>query len=317
MSTGEKNQVMKSIKVWRMNDRLWNWCGFGLGGLILTVLLWGCTMTSTQKQTLTVEDMSGSFEVGAIISARMGQPVALEDLLEDLTDSRIIYVGEKHTNPAHHKIQLQIIEAAYDKNPNLIVGMEMFDHTYQDVLNLWSGGDLSEKAFLRKSHWYANWRYDYSLYREILEFIKAHNIRLVGLNIPNHIPPKIREGGIENLSDADKAHLPQEIDTSKSDHREYLKKIFEGHRHHFKREVEFEDFYAAQSVWEDAMAERIAKNLNDDVMVVLAGNGHIQFKYGIPDRAYKQTGTTFRTVYLAPVGSKVERDIADYIWVTQ
>jgi uncharacterized iron-regulated protein len=199
----------------------------------------------------------------------------------------------------------------------MVVGMEMFDHTYQDVLDLWSKGKLTQKEFLRKTHWYANWRYDFSLYSDILEYIKQHNIRLVGLNIPNYIPPKIREGGIENLSDEEKAHLPRKIDTTNTDHRAYLKKVFEEHKSHFKREVEFEDFYVAQVVWEDAMAEMVANNLNDSVMVVLAGNGHIQFKYGIPDRVYKQTAAPFRTIYLAPVGSEIKRDIADYIWVTQ
>jgi hypothetical protein len=49
---------------------------------------------------------------------------------------------------------------------------------------------------------------------------------------------------------------------------------------------------------------------------VLAGNGHIQFKYGIPDRAFSRTDEAFRTIYPAPVGDVVELDIADYIWVT-
>lgn len=64
------------------------------------------------------------------------------------------------------------------------------------------------------------------------------------------------------------------------------------------------------------MAEMISQHLKDDVMVVLAGNGHIQFKYGIPDRAYERTGVSFRTIYPAPAGDEVELDIADYIWVT-
>jgi len=51
-------------------------------------------------------------------------------------------------------------------------------------------------------------------------------------------------------------------------------------------------------------------------MVVLAGNGHIQFKYGIPDRAYSRTGISFRTIYTAPAGDVVELAVADYIWVT-
>jgi uncharacterized iron-regulated protein len=71
-----------------------------------------------------------------------------------------------------------------------------------------------------------------------------------------------------------------------------------------------------QAVWDDAMAQMISQNLKDNVMIVLAGNGHIQFKYGIPDRAFKRSGEPFRTIYLAQVGGKVQLDIADYIWVT-
>jgi uncharacterized iron-regulated protein len=314
MPTGEKNQDMKCIKAFSTSDRLIKWPGILLSGLMLTVWLWGCAVAPSKK--LRIEDISKPFEEGTIISSKLGEPVSFEDLARDLNSCRITYVGEKHTNVAHHKIQLQVIQAVYQSHPDMAVGMEMFDHTYQGVLDQWSKGELTQTDFLRKSQWYANWRFDFSLYRDILEFIKEHNIRLVGLNIPSYIPPRIREGGVENLSDEDKAHLPQHIDTSKSAHRDYLKKVFESHKHHFKREVEFEDFYAAQCVWEDAMAETIAKNLNDAVMVVLAGNGHIQFKYGIPDRAYELTGAPFRTIYLAPAGSEVKRDIADYIWVT-
>ena len=79
----------------------------------------------------------------------------------------------------------------------------------------------------------------------------------------------------------------------------------------------FEYFYMAQCVWEDAMAQAIAENLNADVMVVIAGNGHIQYKYGIPDRAFRRTDAPFLTIYPASVGGEVELGIADYIWVTK
>jgi uncharacterized iron-regulated protein len=264
-----------------------------------------------------IKEISESFEEGTIFSSKLALPVTFEQLMDDLNRCRITYVGEKHDNKAHHEIQLQIIQAVFENHPNMTVGMEMFDHTYQDILDLWSKGELTKDDFLRKSHWYANWRFDFSLYSDIFEFIKKHHIKLVGLNIPNYIPPKIREGGIENLSEEEKAHLPRQIDTSISSHREYLKDVFERHKSHFKHEVKFEDFYAAQVVWEDAMAEMIAKSLKESVMVVLAGNGHIQFKYGIPDRVYKLNDASFRTIYLETIGGEVERDIADYIWVTQ
>ena len=315
MPAGGKNQVMKYINTLPTSDRLIKWPAFFLSGLVLTVFLWGCSVAPDKK--LQVEDIAKSFEEGTIFSARLGAPVSIGELMQDLESCRITYVGEKHSNTAHHKIQLQIIQSVYRNNPNMVVGMEMFDHTYQEVLDSWSAGKLDEETFLRKVHWYANWRFDYALYRDILNFIKENQIRVVALNIPSDITKKIRVGGVENLRIEEKEHLPENIDLSYAAHRDYVQKVFEDHQSHFRGNVKFEDFYAAQAVWEDIMAERIAKNLADSTMVVLAGNGHIQFKYGIPDRAYKQTGVSFRTIYLEPIGSEIKRDIADYIWVTK
>ena len=138
---------------------------------------------------------------------------------------------------------------------------------------------------------------------------------LVGLNIPSHIQRKIARGGIESIFGDDKKHLPEKIDLSTTAHRAYVEKVYRRHQHMGALD-NFEYFYMAQCVWEDVMAEAIAQNLNGDTIVVLAGNGHIQFKYGIPDRAFRRTGASFRTIYLASVGGEVELGIADYIWVT-
>jgi uncharacterized iron-regulated protein len=314
MPTREKNQVMKHIYAKQKIDRFTKRAGCFFAGLTAMIFLWGCVVTPTKK--LIIQDTDQSFEEGVIISTKLGSSVSFKELIADLNSCQIVYIGEKHANVSHHRIQLEVIQALFKKHSNLIVGMEMFDHTYQDVLDMWSAGELDQKDFLKKSHWYANWRFDFSLYHEILEFIKENHIRLVALNIPNHIPPKIREGGIDTLREDEKKHLPQVIDTANRAHRDYLEKVFDGHKHHFKGEVGFENFYTAQSVWEDAMAEMIFQHLKNDVMVVLAGNGHIQFKYGIPDRAYNRTGTSFRTIYTAPAGDVVELAVADYIWVT-
>jgi uncharacterized iron-regulated protein len=62
------------------------------------------------------------------------------------------------------------------------------------------------------------------------------------------------------------------------------------------------------------MARAIADNLADGIMVVLAGNGHIQNKFGVPNRAFARTSAPFKTIYLATAGDKVRRQTADYIW---
>jgi uncharacterized iron-regulated protein len=203
------------------------------------------------------------------------------------------YVGENHTSAAHHGVQLRVIRALHARDPRLAVGMEMFDRSYQAVLDDWSAGALDEDDFLHRTHWYANWRFDFGLYRDVLQYAKANHIRLVALNLPFSIPPKIRVGGIEYLSPCEKGFLPAEVDTTIAAHREYSQKIFG--MHDFKTRVRFEDFYLAQCVWEDVMAESVAK-AGADRMVVLAGNGHIS---SIRHPRARLHATAFPTAQLA------------------
>ena len=280
-------------------------------GLAAISILWGC---AGKSETVVIKDTSRAFKPDTIISAKTGETVTFDQLMADLNRHQIIFVGEKHTNAAHHDVQLKIIKNVFKNNPSMRVGMEMFDRSYQQVLGLWSAGALDEERFLRKVQWYANWRYDFALYRDILQFIKENRIKVVALNIPFHIPSRIRVGGIDNLLDTDKKYLPKEIDTSQPAHRSYVEKVF--NQHQFKSSVKFEDFYMAQCVWDEVMAESVAADLGTKQIVVLTGNGHIQFKYGIPDRTFRRTGVSFRTVYLASGGQEVDLEIADFIWVT-
>jgi uncharacterized iron-regulated protein len=264
-------------------------------------------------RTTLIKDMATSFKAGTIISAESRGPVSLDTLMADLVRVNLVYVGEQHNASMHHRIQLEVIKELYKKDPTLAVGMEMFDVTYQSVLDLWSAGDMDWPTFLKRTHWYANWRFDDHLYVNILEFIREKNIRLVGLNLPFCLPPKISIGGIDSLGPDDRKYLPETIDTRNAAHRAYLEEIFK--THHFKQDKDFENFYEAQCVWEESMAESIAKNLNHGKMVVLAGNGHIIRKFGIPQRAFHRTKADYKTIYLASPGTSAELDYADYIWI--
>ena len=280
-------------------------------GFAVISFLWGC---AGKSDTVLIKDTSQTVKPDTIIAAKTGKVVAFDQMMAYLNRHQIIFVGEKHTNPAHHAIQKKIIESVYKNTPSLRVGMEMFDRSYQEVLDLWSAGVMDEETFLRKVHWYANWKFDFALYRDILNFIKENKIKIVALNIPSYIPGRIRVGGIDNLPDADRQYLPKEIDTSNADYRNYVEQVF--NQHNFQGNVKFEDFYAAQSVWDEIMAESIAANLGGNKIVVLAGNGHIRYKYGIPDRTFRRTNASFRTLYPVSAGEEVELGVADYVWVT-
>jgi uncharacterized iron-regulated protein len=156
--------------------------------------------------------------------------------------------------------------------------------------------------------------FNFDLYRDILQYAKENRIRVIALNLPFHIPAKIRVGGISQSVGRGCQAPAGIIDTTNAEHRNYLEEIYKLHRFHGRDNFEF--FYEAQCAWEDAMAAKVAEYLGTEKMVVLAGNGHIIRKFGIPDRAFARTQAPFSTIYLAAVGSEADRSWADYIWVT-
>ncbi len=265
-------------------------------------------------KTLSIKDNPTRLMENTILETATLSAVSHEQLIADLADARVVYVGESHTNADHHAIQLAVIKALAQSTAHLTIGMEMFDHTYQPVLDQWTAGALDETAFLEKTHWYVNWRFDFGLYRDILEYAKEKKLRIIALNVPFHIPGRISVGGIASLSESDRRHLPTTIDTSQADHRAYVEEIFNMHR--IPGRENFAYFYEAQCTWEDAMAEAIVENMGPGKMVVLAGNGHIIRKFGIPNRAFARSQAPFKTIYLAPVGIEAERSWGDYLWVT-
>ncbi len=241
---------------------------------------------------------------GKIIETATGQAITFASLIAKLADVSIVYIGEQHTNPAHHAAQLAIIRQLSDQRPKLQIGMEMFDRSYQSVLDSWLDGQLTEQEFIENSHWYANWRYDFDLYKPILTYARQRRLPIVALNIPPHIPPKIASGGLASLSSQDSAYLPAQVNTHVDSHRDYVQNIFD--HHHIRGRNNFTYFYQAQCVWEDTM-------------VVLAGNGHIIYKFGIPNRVYALAPVNFKTIYTTTSLSDIKTDNlaepADYIWI--
>lgn len=258
------------------------------------------------------------YSPGTILEASTGEAIDFETMIKDLESSRIVYVGETHTDASHHDVQLDILKSLHDRHPgNISVGMEMFARPYQQVLSQWADGEMSEEEFLRKTHWYANWRFDFSLYRDLLHYIRDNRIPLYGLNIEFHIPSKIAAGGLDSLLSYQAEQLPEKMDFTNSDHRAYVKSVYDNHGGHVGRRYDFESFYAAQVVWDEVMAESVSEYINGRVMVVFAGRGHIVEGFGIPERAHDRTGLAYRTITPQAAGKPVDFDAADYIWITQ
>jgi membrane-associated protease RseP (regulator of RpoE activity) len=79
---------------------------------------------------------------------------------------------------------------------------------------------------------------------------------------------------------------------------------------------DFNYFLQAQMVWDEGMAEsahRFLENHPEHKMVILAGNGHVRHKYGIPDRLYRRNHEPFTVVVQ---DEEIEDGVADYVLLT-
>ncbi len=228
---------------------------------------------------------------GEIVHVHTGIKVTKAQLLDMIAGSRVIYVGETHDNMSAHQVQLEIIMGLAERFPGRVaVGMEVFQRPYQEVMNRWSRGELSERDFLEKSQWYSHWGMDYRYYKAILDYIRERHIPLLALNASVDLVKSVRAHGLDGLSKTWQHQLP-EIDFSDPHHRKLVKAFYEAHPPTSAQS--FETFYQVYTLWDETMAETVADYLATEEgrykkMVVFAGGNHIRFGFGIPRRAFRR-----------------------------
>jgi uncharacterized iron-regulated protein len=223
--------------------------------------------------------------------------------LPQLSQARIVFIGEYHDNYAHHQNQLHLIQQLHKKAPPIAIGMEMFQKPFQSVLDAYISGEIDEKTMLQKSEYFSRWGYDYLLYRPIMIYAKTHHIPLIALNLPKEITKHISKNGLASLSKSEKAPLPKSLDFTDTAYKQRLLALFSDPKHlqamPKKHRPNPEYLYQAQILWDETMAERAATYLQthpETIMILLAGNGHLEYRVGIPNRVKRRIALPMQTI---------------------
>lgn len=277
-----------------------------------------------------LKNFPAQIAVDDIIHVPTGNKVSFSNLSPFFDCPGILYVGETHANKASHEVQLKVIKACYEKfQGNVAIGMEMFTRPYQPFLDHWIAGEIDENKFLEDTQWDTEWGYDYTLYKEILDFAREKKIPVVALNAPRAVVKMVSKKGLKDLSEEEKKLLP-EMDTSDFFHRVYMEKII---GKHVDQGANLERYNEVQSLWEEYMAQTITDYLSTwegkgRKMLVFAGNGHIIYDFGIPKRVFRRNALPYYTVYPAEFQegkptlnnqdlflAEIPLEPSDFIWV--
>lgn len=295
--------------------------------LLLLYTSFGCMKKVPPHWVLNITRGSPPPEAEEIYRLPGGEKISYRQLMDDLKETRVIFIGESHDQFEHHQIQVRILKDLLAKGKEVAIGMEMFERQQQPVLDRMSQGLLTEEDFLREVQWEKTWGMNYQLYRAILEEAKNHRLQVIGLNVERDLVRRVAQHGIENLSSEDKAKLP-EIELTDKKHLSYIKTIYKGHQGGSAEKFKY--FYQAQCLWDEGMAETLSQFLKSPegqgkTVVVIAGSGHIVFGFGIPKRFYRRTPLPYQTVVLKTWKKDLDEDlylsrtsepIADFLWVT-
>jgi len=215
--------------------------------------------------------------------------------LPKVQNKSVLFVGEYHDNYAHHLNQKKIIQQLHEQGKKIAIGMEMFQRPFQGVLDDYIAGKIDEKTMLEKSEYFSRWGYDYKLYRPIMIYAKENHIPLIALNLDKKITKKISKKGLASLCKEDKNHIPKNLDFSDKRYKQRLMQIFNDPEHLAAFPAKYRPnpdyLYQAQILWDETMAQSIAtylKNHPNTIMIVLAGNGHLEYFVGIPNRVKRR-----------------------------
>ncbi|NET03706.1 MAG: ChaN family lipoprotein [Symploca sp. SIO2B6] len=248
-----------------------------------------------------------------------------QQILQELVKADVVYLGETHTSAEDHQVQLEILQALYQNNQKIAVAMEMFQRPYQEILDQYLAGKITEAQLVEQSEYEQRWGFAWEYYAPMLRFAKAKQLPVIALNAPTEVTRKVARNGIESLTVAEQRYIPplSEIRTDNDDYRQIIKESYAQHNQagHGNSDS-LERFFTVQVLWDETMADSIAQFIKanpDYQVVVIAGQGHIVYGYGIPSRVARRFNNQLqqRTVLLGASAQEQvqgEKKIADFFW---
>lgn len=241
-----------------------------------------------------------------IIDVLMGEPVPMDAMVDDLASVRVVFVGEIHTIDRHHAVQAEILKLLAERNAELALGLEMFGTHQQPVLDKWQKGTggISELIKDLGPHFWTN----LPDYKSLLLAARDRKIPILGLNASDSIVKKVARKGLDSLTPEERKEIPADLEKINPNHDRLLRMKLPVHRSfHGKR---LDNIVLAQVLRDATMAGTAAQFLKSTegsgrILMVVAGSGHVNYGFGVPERVEKLTGFSYRIVLPTESGELV------------
>ncbi|MCK8516055.1 ChaN family lipoprotein [Methylonatrum kenyense] len=207
------------------------------------------------------------------------------DLLDRYHSAQVILLGETHDRIQDHRWQLHLLAALHGRHPEMSIGFEMLPRRSQASLDAWIRGELDEEELLKESNWFEVWGHASSLYMPLFQFARMHRIPSYALNVDRDTVSRIGRSGWEALPDDEREHVGPAAEPP-ADYVDEMREVLASHPLPDDAEPEdfLDQFVRSQTVWDRAMAEKLAEatKRHDGPAIGIVGRGHAEYGHGIP-----------------------------------
>jgi uncharacterized iron-regulated protein len=245
---------------------------------------------------------------------------AQQRILREVSPAEVIYLGETHDSASDHSDQIDIINYLHRSNQQIAIGLEMFQKPFQGVIDQYLAGQISETELVAQTEYQKRWGWPWENYAPLLRLAKKQQISVIALNTPTEVLRKVAKGGLESLQTADFQYIPPaaEIDKSNLAYRDLLLAAYREHQAQaLATSKEFDRFYTAQLLWDETMAANAAQFRQQHPrtqLIVIAGQGHILYGYGIPRRVARRLKQVQQKIVILSSTETWKDQMGDYLF---
>ena len=247
--------------------------------------------------------------------------LSLEDFFEALMGYDVIFVGEEHHSSVAHEAELLILTALAEKNPDLVVGLEMFERDVQGALDAYLRGTIPEERFLELARPWPNYDQDY---RPLVEFAKVNNIPMVAANVPRRAAVAVAMAS--DISSAvvgkDSIYLPSTLHLDSKEYRRRFEVTVTGMPHTGPMgRVTPDALYKAQVLKDAVMAASLEPLLHHRILF-FCGHFHSDYHLGIPYQLEKNhpelnVAVVAMASSVADLPMSERSRVADFFWINE
>lgn len=215
-----------------------------------------------------------------IMKALPRKPVDAQAFIHDAASANFILLGETHSNPAHHRIQANVLQALVDQGKRPALVMEQFDLEQQTEIDRILASGASQQDMLRHLTDLIGKGWEAPAYQPLLDIAVRSSLPIVAANLSRESAREVGKKGFAMFGAAETDRLMLEQVWRPTKQASLTKTIRDSHCGMLP-EAAVTGMVQAQRARDSVMADRLLPHRQRGAVAIF-GRGHVDKDMAVP-----------------------------------